>query len=103
MRRAEETLEESQIEGLARRNELARGYRQAAWVALAFAHRYRIEEGAAGGAREKACIAQAQVWRTAVRDLHASKPVESLPKNPGLARATTQPSETRDDAGQKTG
>lgn len=102
MRRADEVLDESQVEHLARRNELVAGYRRAAWVALAFAHRYRIEEGAAGGDREKACIAQAQVWRAAVRDLHAGKPLESLPKHPGLARATASPS-APSDAGRKTG
>ncbi len=100
MRRADETLDESQVEHLARQRELVAGYRQAAWVALAFAHRYRIEEGAAGGDREKACIAQARVWRQAVRDVHAGKPVESLPKSPGLARATPAAIE---DAGRKTG
>ncbi|MBS2014098.1 MAG: hypothetical protein JST00_14505 [Deltaproteobacteria bacterium] len=87
MRRADEVLEESQIEHLARQRELVLGYRQAAWVALAFARRYRIEEGVAGGEREKACIAQAQVWRRAVRDLRAGHPVETLPRSPGLARA----------------
>ena len=87
MRRADEVLDESQVEHLARQRELVAGYRQAVWVALAFAHRYRIEEGGPGGAREKACIAQAQVWRRAVRDLRAGRPLETLPKSPGLARA----------------
>lgn len=101
MRRADDVLDESQVAELVRRNELVAGYRRAAWVALAFAQRYRIEEGAAGGEREKACIAQAQVWRAAVRDLHAGKPLESLPKHPGLARASTPPA--RDESGRKTG
>lgn len=101
MRRADEVLDESQVAELVRRNELVAGYRRAAWVALAFAHRYRIEEGAVGGEREKACIAQAQVWRAAVRDLHAGKPLESLPKHPGLARAV--PPSDAASGGRKTG
>ncbi len=94
-------LDEADIERLARQGELVAGYRQAAWVALAFAHRYRIEEGTPGGARERACIAQAQVWRKAVRDLRAGLPVPALPNHPGLARAAT--AQTDDAAGRKTG
>jgi hypothetical protein len=85
----EATLDETEIERLAREHDLAAGYREAARRALAFARRYREEEGTAGGSRERACIEQAQVWRVAVRDLHAGLPVPALPEGlrPGLARA----------------
>jgi hypothetical protein len=107
MRRADDaTLDDVEIERLARERDLASGFREAARRALAFARRYRDEEGTAGGAREQACVVQAQEWRRAVRDLHAGRPVPSLPEGirPGLAR-------TRDDApatktasdGRKTG
>jgi len=99
MRRGGDILEESEIEALARARELAGGYREAARRALSFARRYREEEGAAGGERERACIAQARVWRRAVRDLHAGVPLASLPAHPGLARAGA-PDSARD---RKTG
>jgi len=86
-------LDEAEIERLAHERELAAGYREAARRALAFARRYRTEEGAAGGAREQACIAQAQVWRQVVRDLHAGLAVPALPEGigPGVARARATP------------
>lgn len=108
MRRADDdALDEAEIERVAHERELAAGYREAARRAIAFARRYRAEEGAAGGTRERACITQAQVWRQAVRDLRAGLPVPNLPEGvgPGLARARPG----QDDAatiageGQKTG
>lgn len=95
-------LDEHEIEWLAREKDLAAGYHEAARRALAFARKYRDEEGSAGGARERACIDQARVWRRAVRDLHAGRPVPALPEGlrPGLARA--QPG-APDSSGQKTG
>ena len=80
-------LDDSEIERKAREAEISRGYREAAWRALIFAHRYRAEEGEVGGARERACIEQARVWRRAVHALHAGAPLSSLPAHPGLARA----------------
>jgi hypothetical protein len=62
------------------------GYREAAWRALDFARRYREEEGAPGGARERACIVQAMAWRKAAHDVRAGLPVPMIPR-PGLARA----------------
>jgi hypothetical protein len=87
------TLDEAEIERLAHQRELAAGYREAARRALAFARRYRREEGAGGGERERACVAQAQVWRSVVRDLHAGRPVPALPAGvgPGVARARAAP------------
>jgi hypothetical protein len=104
MRRDDATLDEAEIERLAREGELAAGFREAARRALAFAHRYRDEEGAAGGARERACVAQAQEWRRAVRDLHAGRAVPALPDGvrPGLARARAVAG-AADDTGRKTG
>jgi len=99
MRRSGETLDEAEIDTLARARELTVGYREAARRALTFARRYRAEEGVSGGAREQACIAQAQIWRRAVRDLHAGVPLSELPAHPGLARATAPDSER----GRKTG
>lgn len=95
-------LDEQEIERLARAQDLAAGYREAAHRALAFARKYREEEGSAGGARERACIDQAQTWRRAVRDLHAGRPVPALPEGlrPGLARANPS---APDSSGQKTG
>ena len=90
MRRPDDgSFDEAEIERLALERELAAGYREAARRALGFARRYRAEEGTAGGARERACIAQAQVWRRVVRDLHAGVPVPAMPEGvrPGLARA----------------
>ncbi len=96
MRRPDEAaLDDPEIERLAREQDLTSGYRQAARRALEFARRYRAEEGVANGARERACILQAQQWRRAVRDLHAGLPVPALPEgvHPGLARTRTGESE----------
>ena len=96
MSRPDETpLDETEIERLARESELAAGFREAARRALAFARRYRAEEGEKHGERERACVAQAQVWRRAVRDLHAGLPVPALPEGvrPGLARGKPTPSD----------
>ena len=108
MRRADEAiLDETEIERLAREHDLASGYREAARRALGFARCYRDEEGTAGGARERACIVQAQEWRRAVRDLHAGLAVPPLPEGlrPGLARGragtSAAPASTGD--GRKTG
>jgi hypothetical protein len=108
MRRADEAmLDETEIERLARERDLAAGYREAARRALGFARRYRKEEGAAGGTRERACIVQAQEWRRAVRDLRAGRPVPALPEGvrPGLARGRTGASEAPASTGdgRKTG
>jgi hypothetical protein len=109
MRRPDEAtlapLDEHEIERLAGEHDLALGFREAARRALAFARRYRDEEGAAGGARERACIVQALEWRRAVRDLHAGRPVPSLPDGirPGLARARADEATGAADDGRKTG
>ena len=108
MRRPDEAqLDEPEIERLARVHDLADGYREAARRALGFARRYREEERAAGGARERACIVQAQEWRRAVRDLHAGLAVPALPESvrPGLARGRNAASEApaSTDGGRKTG
>lgn len=99
-------LDETEIERLAREHDLVAGYREAARRALGFARRYRDEEGAAGGERERACIMQAQEWRRAVRDLHAGRTVPALPEGvgPGLARARAEDAapESAGD-GRKTG
>jgi hypothetical protein len=102
MGREEATLDEAEIERLARERELAAGYREAARRALVFAHRYRDEEGAAGGERERACIVQAQAWRRALRDLRAGRSAPALPDSvrPGLVRARVP---AADDTGRKTG
>ncbi len=84
-------IDDPEVERIARERGLAAGYRAAARRALAFARRYRQEEGVAGGEREKACIEQALAWRAAAHSVEAPKP--------GLAR-------TRPDDGsaeQKTG
>ena len=98
----EATLDEAEIERLAHERALAAGYREAARRALGFARRYRVDEGQAGGSREQACIAQAQLWRQAVRDLHAGLPVPALTEGvgPGLARAVAG---KVDATGRKTG
>ncbi len=104
MRRSDDgLLDEAEIERLARERELAAGYREAARRALAFARRYRSEEGAAGSPRERACIDQARIWRRAVRDLHAGLPVPALPEGigPGLARA--REAAAAPDSDRKTG
>jgi len=72
-------LDEPEAEARARVARLVAGYREAAHQALEFAHRYREEEGAPGGARERACILQANEWRRAAREVRAGRP--------GLARA----------------
>jgi hypothetical protein len=76
-----EELDEAAIERLAESRRLASGYREAARRALAFARRYRIEEGFAGSEREMACVAQALEWRRAARDAAAGGSAR-----PGLAR-----------------
>ena len=86
------TMDEAEIDRLARQHDLAMGFREAAHRALAFARRYRAEEGAPNGPRERGCIAQAQSWRHAVHDLHAGLAVPALPVGaiegrPGLASA----------------
>jgi hypothetical protein len=98
-------LDEAEIERRARDNDLTAGYREAARRALAFARRYRDDEGIAGGVRERACVAQAQAWRRAVRDLHAGLPVPALPAavRPGLARARAAEEGASADDGRKTG
>lgn len=78
--------DDAQSEQLAWVSRLVAGYREAAWRALDFARRYREEEGAAGGARERACIVQAMAWRRAAHDVRAGLPVPMIPR-PGLARA----------------
>lgn len=103
MRRPDDgpAIDEAEIDRLAHERELAAGYREAARRALAFARRYRAEEGAAGSPRERACIDQAQLWRRAVRDMRAGLPVPALPDGigPGLARARA----TSEESGRKTG
>ena len=103
MRRPDDViLDEVEIERLASEHALAAGYREAARRALGFARRYRMEEGTAGGSREQACIAQAQLWRRAVRDLHAGLAIPSAPDGmgPGVARARPDPGQAD---GRKTG
>ena len=92
---ATSTPEDLEIERLARARRQARGLRVAARRALALARRYRDEEGPRGE-REKACVSQALVWRSAARDLHG-KPASEL--GPGLARASVPPSEANRRAG----
>jgi hypothetical protein len=86
--------DDPEIERIARERGLAAGYRAAARRAIAFARRYRQEEGAPGGARERACVAQALEWREASRDV-----LEGRVPRPGLARArpdtATEDGETR--------
>jgi hypothetical protein len=108
MRRPDDAaLDEIEIDRLAREHELVAGYREAARRALAFARRYRAEDGSAGGARERACIDQAQIWRRAARATHAGLAAPALPDSarPGLARA--RPDEAaaaaKPGGGQKTG
>lgn len=74
-----EPLDEPEAERLAKDRRIARGLRAAALRALRLARRYREEEGA-GGARERACVAQALAWRSAAR--------RQLVPAPGLARTT---------------
>ena len=100
MTRLEESaLDEADIARLARIREVAKGYRAAAFRALAFAKLYRFEEGPRGE-REKACMMQVAQWRQVVRDLHAGRAVPAVPEGPGLvrARAASQP-----DSERKTG
>jgi hypothetical protein len=85
--------EDEDVERLATARRLAMGYRTAARRALAFARLYRDEEGAPGGARERACVDQALAWRRAARDVQASRNL-----GPGLARTRpgeAQPASTR--------
>lgn len=91
-----EPQDDPDVERIARERGLAAGYRAAARRALAFARRYREEEGSAGGAREKACVAQALEWRKAIRDLHDGRAL-----GPGLAR--TRPEASQDDDARRTG
>ena len=79
-------LDDAESERLAQIERLVAGYREAAHRALDFARRYREEEGAAGGERERACILQAMAWRKAAHDVRAGRPVSMIPR-PGLARA----------------
>jgi hypothetical protein len=93
-------LSELHIARLAADRELACGYREAARRALAFARRYREEEGAAGGARELACIAQAQRWRSASRALQATRSASlAVVERPGLARARVEASDDAEASG----
>ncbi|MBX3190386.1 MAG: hypothetical protein KF819_25525 [Labilithrix sp.] len=84
------------IDRAVRERQLVAGYRAAARRALELARRYRAEEGAAGGDRERACITQARIWRSAVRDLRAG--IAVAPR-PGLARALPE----REDRSRETG
>ncbi len=103
-----EAIEDADVERLARHAALASGFRAAARRALAFARGYRLEEGAAGGARERACVVQALAWRRAVRDLHAGLPVPGLPGHetaggPGLARTAAPAPASGTGGTRKTG
>ena len=89
-------LDDAESEGLAQLRRVVAGYREAAHRALDFAHRYREEEGAPGGPRERACIVQALAWRRAAHDIRAGRPVAMIPR-PGLARAR-EPSQRADSA-----
>lgn len=84
-------LDDAESERLAQVSRLVAGYREAAHRALEFARRYRQEEGAPGGARERACLVQAMAWRRAAHDVRAGLPVPMIPR-PGLARARTESS-----------
>jgi hypothetical protein len=79
-------LDDAESERHARVSRLVAGYREAARRALELARRYRDEESAAGGARERACIVQALAWRRAAHEVRAGLPVPMIPR-PGLARA----------------
>jgi len=92
---ATSSLEDLEIERLARARRQARGLRVAARRALALARRYRAEEGPRGE-REKACVRQALVWRSAARDLRGKSASEL---GPGLARTAGPPSEANRRAG----
>jgi hypothetical protein len=78
-----EDLRDEDLERVVRVRRRAAGYRTAARRALAFARRYRGEEGRAGGVRELACVKQALAWRAEARRLVTAA---SAPR-PGLARA----------------
>ena len=82
-------LDDAESEHLAQVSRLVAGYREAAHRALEFARRYRQEEGAPGGARERACIVQAMAWRRAAHDVRAGRPAPMIPR-PGLARARAE-------------
>jgi hypothetical protein len=90
MRREPE--DDPEIERLARRRLLASGFREAARRAMALARRYREEEGSPGGARERACVAQALAWRRSARDVRAGIALPGIAWTrgdaPGSARRT---------------
>ncbi len=88
--------DDEDLERLATERRLRAGYRVAARRALAFARLYRQEEGAAGGDRERACVAQARVWRVAAHRVRAPISVR-----PGLAR--TRANEAGSASKAKTG
>ena len=102
MARPDDLLDEPEIARVAHERYLSSGYREAARRALDFARRYRAEEGAAGGTRERECIAQAHGWRRVVRDLHAGLPVPAVPVSPGVVRARTERA-PESGSGRKTG
>lgn len=79
------TLDDADAGRLADLERLAAGCREAARRTLAFARRYREEEGAPDGERERACIAQALAWRQTAREMRAGRSVAA--PRPGLARA----------------
>jgi hypothetical protein len=91
-------LDDAESEHLAQIRRLVAGYREAAHRALDFARRYREEEGAAGGERERACILQAMAWRKAAHDVRAGRPVSMIPR-PGLARGRVAAAQQRRAAG----
>ena len=78
-------LDDPESRQLADVRRLVEGYREAAHRALDFARRYRAEEGAPGGERERECILQAIAWRHAAHDVRAGRPAPPIPR-PGLAR-----------------
>lgn len=90
MRRGEDDAPPSsldpEVQARVERRRLAAGCWEAAHQALAFARRYRFEEGPRGE-REKACVSQALEWRRAAHDALAGRPVA---RRPGLAQ--TRPS-----------
>ena len=94
-------LDDAESERLAQVSRLVAGYREAAHRALDFARRYRDEEGAPGGARERACVLQAMAWRRAAHDVRAGLPVAMIPR-PGLARAR-EPISQRTDGAKRVG
>lgn len=81
-----ESERDDDVERLVRARRRAAGFRTAARRALRLARRYRAEEGRAGGARESACVAQAQTWRAEAKRVVAAVALAGAPR-PGLARA----------------